>query len=409
MLPRRTTDDARTIADATFERACACLASVRDIVEERANGQAPPRWCEARGWTEFLRALPDDAVTVLERDGLGAQVELMADAPASLVALAREIGRATTLPRATDASAHGVAKRRASPRKRTQVASFARLIEGLAPHASRVVDLGSGHGHLTRHLAQELGLVAEGWERDAARARVASSLVSDGSTRFVVAEARDLQGAITSADLVVGLHACGELADEAVKGAVAARASVAIVACCPQKRAGGRAPLSSTNGAPARDLTLPHAALGLANVRDGDTRVETHWADCVDSRVRRIALRRALLSAGHPVAPGEEMRGINRRRASGPLLDLVTRAFVMRGLPDPSPALVFESEREAREEHRLARRWELPRTMLARLVEVWIALDRAAFLRQSGYLADVSELFGAEVSPRNVAVVGRPA
>jgi len=393
-------------ADRAFAHATACLASVRDIVGERAVGSAPPSWCEARGWTGFLRGLADDVLTALERDGLAGHVGLMAAAPASLVALARDVARATALQKADAASPHEVAKRRASPRKRVQVASFARLVRGLSPTASRVVDLGSGHGHLTRHLAQELGLVAEGWELDAARARVATSLVSDGRTRFVVADARELGGTLTSADVVVGLHACGELADHAIKGAIVAGASVAVVACCPQKRAGGRAPLSIAEGTAAEDVTLPHPALGLANVRDGEVRVETVWAECVSARVRRMALRGALHAAGCPLGPGEEMRGINRRRASGPLADLVAQAFTQRGLPLPSRALLAESERKAREAHHLARRWELPRTMLARLVEVWIALDRAAYLRQNGYLTDVRELFGAEVSPRNVSVVG---
>jgi hypothetical protein len=51
------------------------------------------------------------------------------------------------------------------------------------------------------------------------------------------------------------------------------------------------------------------------------------------------------------------------------------------------------------------RRWELPRTMLARLIEVWVALDRAMLLVRSGRRVDVSMAFDAQVSPRNVAVI----
>jgi hypothetical protein len=44
--------------------------------------------------------------------------------------------------------------------------------------------------------------------------------------------------------------------------------------------------------------------------------------------------------------------------------------------------------------------------MLARSVEVWVALDRAEHLRRRGYDASVVLAFEASVSPRNVAVLG---
>jgi SAM-dependent methyltransferase len=391
----------------TFEEASHCLASVRDIIDERSTGQAPPTWCVRRGFTDFLRALPDEALVALERDGLGAHVAGLPDAPDSLVQLAHDVRRLTKLPRAREVSAHEVRERRTSPRKRVQVAAFAALVEGLSTTAWRIVDLGSGHGHLTRHLAHALGVPAEGWERDPARAEVARSLVSDGRARFLVADVRDLGAKLTSHDLVVGLHACGALGDLTIQGAIEARAAVALVACCPQKCKGARIPLSVARGLSVDALTLPHAALGLGNVRDGDTRVETDWAACVDARVRRMALRNTFVAAGHPMEHGEEMRGLNRRRAADPLRELVARAFALRGLPLPSSTLIEASETKALEDHRLARRWELPRTMLARLVEVWMAFDRAARLRTNGYAVEVREVFSSAISPRNVAVLGK--
>ena len=77
-----------------------------------------------------------------------------------------------------------------SPRKRTQVAAFAALAARVGGAPSRVVDVGSGHGHLTRHLARALGVEAEGWERDPARVAVASALAGDGGARFVAVDVR---------------------------------------------------------------------------------------------------------------------------------------------------------------------------------------------------------------------------
>ena len=98
---------------------------------------------------------------------------------------------------------------------------------------------------------------------------------------------------------------------------------------------------------------------------------------------------------------------MNRRRAIGPLGELAARAFEVRGLIPPTPAAIDRALRDARADYERARRLALPRAMLARLVEVWVALDRAALLMERGYVVDVAVAFEAAVSPRNVAVLGR--
>jgi SAM-dependent methyltransferase len=389
-----------------FREASRLLASVRDIVDERPLGAAPPAWCERRGWTGFLLAMPDDAVTAASRDGLAAHVEALHGAPGDLVALAREVSRWSSLPALPQASSEAVDPRRASPRKRAQVASFAALVERVGPTASRVVDVGSGHGHLTRHLARALGVEAEGWERDPDRVAVASSLSGEGGARFVAMDARDPAAALRPTDLVVGLHACGALGDHAVRAAGTVGAAVAIVGCCLQKREGDREALVVPEGMRAEALTIGRSVLGLGNARDGEEGVEEGLAVRAASRVHRMALRAALLAAGQRVERGEEMRGVNRRRATGEFAELAERAFAARGLAAPSGEAIEAAVRGASAEYERARRWELPRAMLARLVEVWVALDRAAWLRSMGYETEVLTAFEASVSPRNVAVLG---
>lgn len=391
-----------------FADASRVLAAARDIIAERPARSAPPAWCERRGWTDFLAALPPDVVLRAERDGLAAHVANLPDAPADLVALARAVTAITALPPVESAASAVVDPRRASPRKRAQVAAFAALVGRLDASPLRVVDLGSGHGHLTRHLAVALGVEAQGWERDAARVAVAASLAGDRGARFVTVDARDAAGTLRSTDLVVGLHACGALGDLAVRAAGEAGAAVVVVGCCLQKREGDRAPLVVAEGVTAPALTLGRAVLGLGNACDGDEGVEDDLATRITSRVHRIALRAALLAEGHEIAPGEEMRGVNRRRATGALDALVASACAVRGWPTPSPAAIAEAGRAAAASYERTRRWSLPRAMLARLLEVWIALDRAAWLASRGYDAEVVAAFDPALSPRNVAVLGRP-
>ncbi len=388
-----------------FEEASALLASVRDIVAERPVGPVP-RWAATRGWERFLASLTEEAVSAAERDGLAAVLPSMRGAPDDLVALSEDIARVIALPTSEVTASTPVDARRASPRKRAQVAAFAALARDAARGRSRVIDVGSGHGHLTRHLASALGVPAEGWERDAARVAVASSLSEGVSARFVTADARDAVATLTRGDLVVGLHACGALGDLAVSAASEVGASVVVVGCCLQKRDGDRPPLSSVEGIDAAALTIGRAVLGLGNARDGDDGIEEDLATRTASRVNRSALRALLVEAGCEMPPGEEMRGVNRRRATGELHALVAHAFDARGIAAPPPGVVDEALRRARAAYEMTRRWALPRWMLARLVEVWVALDRAELLVRRGYDARATVAFDARESPRNIAVIG---
>ena len=146
------------MSSVAFDEASRVLASVRDVVAERPGGADPPAWCERRGWTPFLAALSPDEVQRAELDGLAAHVASFPGAPADLVDLARAVVALTTLPTVDAMATADVDPRRASPRKRSQVAAFAALVGRVGVSPSRVVDLGSGHGHLTRHLAGALGV-----------------------------------------------------------------------------------------------------------------------------------------------------------------------------------------------------------------------------------------------------------
>lgn len=374
------------------------LRRTHDIVAERPSA-AVPSWVEARGWGDFLDHLPASSLDRIELAGLAACVDGLPDLPADLRRLATDVASATAFAPAAEADGLSVNGQRASLRKRTQVAAFADLVRPLLPGARRIVDVGSGHGHLTRHLARQLDVPVEGWEIDEARVAVASTLPDADVTTFRGVDVRDALGELGRDDLVIGLHACGELADNAVRAAARAGASVAIVGCCLQKRRGER--LALTN---VELPSLSRDVLGLGNVTLGDRGVEEPLAVRLRSRENRIALRLVLEAVGIATAPGEEMRGINRRRATTTLDDLVAAAFTARGLPAPSTDLVATCARSATQIHERRRRWDVPRLMLGRLIEVWVATDRACSLAAAGRRADVRLAFDATDSPRNLVI-----
>lgn len=299
-------------------------------------------------------------------------------------------------------------RRGETPRKRAQVDAFAGVVIPLAAEATRVVDVGSGHGHLTRQIAERIERPVVGLERNPVLADRARHLASSKKERTpLFAQTDVLQDGlpITADDCVVGLHACGELGDAMVQSAARTGASLALVGCCLQKRrAASRAPLCG-NHEPGDPLDLPRDLLGLSNLTARDVGVEATRAENLAARVRRLALHHLLAQACPEVRAGAELEGLNRRAAHGDLAGLVARAFALRGIPEPDATRVDEAAAWAKVHHARIRRLSLPRALLARALEVFVLVDRARHLEQRGYVVNMGALFPADVSARNLVLV----
>ncbi len=386
------------------------VAESRDLLEARpgASGTTPDALV-ARGWATFLLSLDEGEVAAIESHGHAARWPERT--PWDLRALVERAARASALPALLAVrDAARAPKRRETRRKRAQVEAFRSVVHPLAARSARVVDVGSGHGHLTREIAAETGLPVVGLERDAALAARAQSLsAGPSSPTFAVIDVLRDGLALAPGDCVIGLHACGELGDVMVtsvaRASKVAPVALVLVGCCLQKRRqASRAPLSTVPGAEGR-LELPRSLLGLSNLAAGDDGVEASRAENLAGRERRLALHRLLSRGGPPLRFGAEIAGLNRRLAQQDLALLVARAFALRGRAVPSAAAIADAAAWAREAHGRARRLSLPRAMLARVLEVHILLDRAAYLEQHGLSVEVGELFPTTVSARNLALV----
>ena len=383
------------------------------MLDERVD-EGAPSWCEGRGWTAFLIGLGDEELRRCEAEGLALRAERIG-APESLAALAAGVREVTRLPSlgARAAAGPGVpvdATRAVRARKLPQLAGLLGAVDGMGRSAARIVDVGSGSGHFTRLAAEVLGREAVGIERSAARVAKATARAGErarqieargGAAVFRVVDAGRDALDLDAGDLAVGLHACGALGDRLVTAAAAVGCDVALVSCCFQKIDGAERAALSVG---ARGLTVRREVLGLANLASRAQGVEAPIEETMAAREARWALLSLLRGRGIDVAPGEEMRGINRRRAHRGLTEIAARALALRGLPPASEEEVRAHEEEARRRFAVVRRLSLPRNMLARLVEVTVVLDRAAALRESGHHVVVAEAFGGDVSPRNVGV-----
>jgi hypothetical protein len=386
-----------------LNRLLATLLDVRDVLEARVEMAAIPAWCERRGWTRFLLGLDDGALQRAEAHGLAAELPSLRGAPSSLCALAREVEQQCRLPELAGAPRlPAPSLRNVKLRKQAQLASVLAGVAAMAERAERIVDVGAGSGHLTRLSAELFGRPTLGLERNVDRVAAAErhGHRRSGSVRFVAVDARqDLQ--LHERDLAIGLHACGELGDRLLQHAARAGCDVALVSCCLQKISGRlRPPLSKAGGG----LELKREHLGLTNLTQQPRGVETSIEATIAARQARFALGCLLRTRGIELEPGAEMSGINRRRASLGLAALAERALALRDLTPASASELAHHETAAAREYALVRRLSLPRSMLARALEVAVSLDRASHLEEYDYQVRLIALFDRGVSPRNIGL-----
>jgi hypothetical protein len=392
----------------TLSRVLGVLLPVLDIVNGRVETPEPPAFCATRGWSEFLLSLTDEEVRRCEAAGLAVCLPELAGAPESLLALAASVREQTTLPTLGVEIRDGVEPtvRNVSARKQRQLSALAEALQAMAGHATRIVDVGSGSGHFTRLAAERFRRDALGIERDSARVswatrRTAESGAEAPRAHFVTSDISREPLVLAADDLAVGLHACGELGDTLVRAASSVRCDVALISCCLQKISNPeRPPLSRALGG----VALRRDALGLTNETAHSQGIEGTIGSTMESRQTRYALRCLLSLRGESVPWGAEMRGINRRRAHGGLRALAGQAFALRGLSPPTDTELRHQETSAPIAYARIRRFALARSMLARLVELAVVLDRAAALEESGQHVIVGALFEASISPRNVAL-----
>lgn len=387
------------------------LTPVLDIVRAPLDEPNAPDYCLQRGWADFLGSLTDSELAACEANGLESGLHEHARAPPDFRALFRQVRRVIQVPRLSvvPLALPPGALRGVSARKREQLAGLLGAASALAAHSQRIVDVGAGSGHFARLAAELLGRETVALDREPSRLRAGAERSEQRArdcgkldVRFVVTDLFRQGFELRRTDLAIGLHACGELGDRLVLAVGAARCDLALVSCCLQKIRGDvRVPLSRL----AADVRLQKADLGLTNLTLQAEGVEAPLADNLRGREARLAVRQLLRARGIELEPGEEMRGVNRRRARAGFPALAARVLAGRGLSPPTAAeLGFHAQNAARD-RALIRRFSLPRNLLARLVELSVVLDRAALLEECGLPARVAQLFEQRVTPRNLVLL----
>lgn len=398
----------QTLVSKCLARALEVVVPALDIARGRPRGPEPPLFCQARGFTDFLALLPDDELERCESEGLAKRLPALENVPPSLSMLAEEMLDVAGLPaKFQNDKPHRLGKQRlVSERKQNEIEALLAAIAPFAARARRIVDVGAGRGHFTRIAADVFDRDAVGIEREPERVTTALRMSVGSRASFRLLDASREPLALDAGDLAIGLHACGALGDRLISAAKEARCDVVLVSCCLQKiEAAARR--ASSHAARHAGLVLSRETLGLSNLVSRRQGVESTLRETMEARRKRWALTRLLRHRGVAVEPGEEMRGINRRAAHRPFAELVEKALSVRGLPAASLREIDEHDRDGAIEFGKMRRFALPRAMMARALEVTVVLDRAAMLEEHDYDVHVAEVFDMDVTPRNLAVMGR--
>ena len=394
-------------ATSQLARTLDTLDAFSDVVGGRVASAEPPAWCEARGWTEYLRHLTTAELQRAELDVTGWMLHAEG-VPDSLRSFAAQAESTTRLEHLSTCFVRpALPERFVKERKLLQIEALLATLRELAEPCVRLLDVGSGKGHLSRIASARWVLAALGVDRNQDLLECATDLAAGGRAEYCAIDVLHEALPVHAADLVLGLHACGEVTDIALTAAVEARARVAFVSCCLQKvRSPTRVALSSFGR--ERGFSLSREVLGLSNLMGRAEGIEVAQSVSIEAHEARLGLRMLLAVRGIATLPGEEMRGVNRRRARKGFITLARESFDSRGLSPPTDLELVRAAAKAHEEHGWMRRWSLPRTLLPRVIECAVAFDRASFLEENGHIVRVAVAFPAEVSPRNVLVVGVP-
>jgi hypothetical protein len=381
------------------------LNDTRDVVLIRADA-APPIWSVSRGWRDYLLGLSDAELDRADTEGIAAWFSNDPRCPASLRGVAERTSTLANAFPATVAEPAATDPRSMNVRKRGQVAALLRLLRDEFTDVTEIVDVGAGHGHLTIRAAAALAVPTVGVERDPQRVAVARSLAGDRPVSFLAADVFAAQSPLALLPpnpkrLLMALHGCGDLGDAVVTSAVATGARVLLLGCCPQKIRGAERPALVPGGP-----SFPREVLGLANVLARTTGVEGDLRQALATKESRLALRYMLAARGATIPAGEEMRGVNRRKANAGFAVFAEAVCRVRNFPAPTPSEIADAANQAHAHYLAQRRLSLPRSMLGRVLEIFLAVDRALFLQSHGYDARVLQVFPTALSPRNLAVLG---
>ncbi len=356
----------------------------------------------------WLDGLPEAALSAPKQAWLGGS-------PQWLQELARELAAASALPDWTNTAPTplGAHAARGMPgRKVKQIEHFCAAVLPRLPFAGgEVVDWCAGKGHLGRTLIRQTGGQLTALERD-------EQLVAAGQkacdhlglpARFVACDVlgEDVPNRLNPQQIVVALHACGDL-HAALLAAATSRhvAGLALAPCCYNLATAATGFALSAHGRKAQlqltasDLDLLHRDPQVANGTDiSRAHCEQAWRLALDLLQRDVT-------------------GVDQYRTLPPFprpwlrlefAEFCRRLAAQDGLQIPNNTQFSAYELLGWQRFEQVRRRDLLRGLFRAPLESWLVLDRAQVLAEAGYQVEFGYFCAREVTPRRALIVARHA
>ena len=390
-----------------FEALTAFLIAHREVWTPRPFVEQPVSWEAShpavgawlrRRTLDELEALEADIHSPLE----GAPVELE-----RWRAQSRALSSLSLLDLApVDALSQPALRFRVPQRKWRQIEAFAAAVDdACGGHRGRIVDWCAGKGHLGRALSVAHGVTTTVVERREDLFASGQKLArrAGASCDFVAADALapETVSVLEGCGLAVSMHACGALTDSLLRGVCQHRVPVSVSALCCYHFLGREetyTPLSARGQRSGLALTPTLLRLPIF--------------DEVVARPReRLARRREMAFRAGLSLLMKEITGVDRYYSPGNLspallkgsfVDFCQRLLARDGVRSPTGVSIAAFEAPGQAYAIRARLLGMARAVFRRPLELWLVLDRALFLQESGRRVALSRFCIREVTPRNL-------
>ena len=328
--------------------------------------------------------------------------DLPAPAPFPQLAVqARQLSAVDKLPTQPLAPAHHRLNVDVPGRKWQQIEAFGAALQ-FAQTPTHWLDWCAGKGHLGRRLLQaDQALTC--LEYDPALIAAGQAL-SDHHGLLVTHRLQDVMAdvALSREHTPVALHACGDLHVRLLKLASAVGCQqLALAPCCYNRiNADTYQPLSNAGRASTLQLSIDDLGLPLSETVTAGKRVRLQRDTSMARRLGFDQLQRELRGCDEYLpTPSLPASWLDK-----PFADYCRELANLKGLSTGDQDWIAL---ELRGWHRLAevRNLELMRGLFRRPLELWLVLDRALFLSETGYKVEVGSFCEPALTPRNLMVL----
>ena len=268
-----------------------------------------------------------------------------------------------------------------------------------------MIDWCSGKGHLSRSIIKHIEAEAIGCEQN--------SVLCEAGGQWAIKEGARLSFQcidllkqfphLLGNDVLIGLHACGELSDRACHAVMESRIPLVLAPCCDHRRSYPYSPLSASGKLTElrltkHDLMLASACETVASERRKQLRRR--------SNLYRVALdilvRRSTGIDQYQSFPSVPRSAVAKGFDS--FIDAITSKRSIELAAYDSSKLLQQAEQRCREIRALS----LMRHHFGQVIERWMFLDKCLWLQQNGFSVRAGTFVDASVTPRNALLIATP-